>query len=284
MKKTALTLCLIAAAFGGLMAGPVDQQKAQKLGAKFLSTTSLSQRNAGIQLQLVSTASNRNAVDYYVFNVANGEGFVIVAGDDRVKPILAYSTTGQYDPNNVAEGFQFTLDGFREEIQYVREHKIPFLGICYGMQLAVVEFARHVCGMKDAGTMETESPSHHVKDPVIAYLPGQDKIKEMGATMRLGGHDVLIRKDSLAEKVYGSTEIRERFRHRYEVNPAYVEKLEKGGIIFSGKAKNEDIMQIMELPDHPFFMACQFHPELKSSLLHPAPLFLGLLKAADERA
>ena len=94
------------------------------MGAKFLSTTSLSQRNAGIQLQLVSTASNRNAVDYYVFNVANGEGFVIVAGDDRVKPILAYSTTGQYDPNNVAEGFQFTLDGFREEIQYVREHNL----------------------------------------------------------------------------------------------------------------------------------------------------------------
>ena len=122
MKKPILTLCLIAACFGGLMAGPVDQQKAQKLGAKFLSTTALNQKNADIQLQLVSTATNRNAVDYYVFNVANSEGFVIIAGDDRVKPILAYSTTGQYDPNNVAEGFQFTLDGFREEIQYVREH------------------------------------------------------------------------------------------------------------------------------------------------------------------
>ena len=124
MKKPILTLCLIAACFGGLMAGPVDQQKAQKLGTKFLSTTALNQKNADIQLQLVSTATNRNAVDYYVFNVANGEGFVIVAGDDRVKPILAYSTTGQYDPNNVAEGFQFTLDGFREEIQYVREHNL----------------------------------------------------------------------------------------------------------------------------------------------------------------
>ena len=101
--------------------------------------------------------------------------------------------------------------------------------------------------------------------------------------MRLGGHDVLISKGSLAERVYGATEIRERFRHRYEVNPEYVERLEKGGIIFSGKAKNENIMQILELADHPFFMACQFHPELKSSLLKPAPLFLGLLKAADER-
>ena len=123
MKKLTLTLCLIAA-IGSLMAGPVSQQKAQKLGAKFLSTTSLSQRNAGIQLQLVSTASNRNAVDYYVFNVANGEGFVIVAGDDRVKPILAYSTTGQYDPQNLSEGFAFTLNSFREEIQYIREHNL----------------------------------------------------------------------------------------------------------------------------------------------------------------
>ena len=122
MKKPILTLCLIATCFGGLMAGPVDQQKAQKLGAKFLSTTALNQKNADIQLQLVSTATNRNAVDYYVFNVANGEGFVIIAGDDRVKPILAYSTTGQYDPQNISEGFAFTLDGFREEIQYVREH------------------------------------------------------------------------------------------------------------------------------------------------------------------
>ena len=174
------------------------------------------------------------------------------------------------------------IEGKNVLIQYVREHKIPFLGICYGMQLAVVEFARHVCGMAEAGTMETEADSH-VKDPVIAYLPGQDKIREMGASMRLGGHDVLISKGSLAERVYGATEIRERFRHRYEVNPEYVERLEKGGIIFSGKAKNENIMQILELADHPFFMACQFHPELKSSLLKPAPLFLGLLKAVDER-
>ena len=121
-KKYCLTLCLLAATFSSLMAGPVDQQKAQKLGAKFLSTTTLSQRNADIQLNLVSVAADRDATDYYVFNVSNGEGFVIVAGDDRVKPILAYSTTGRYNPNNVAEGFQYTLNGFRAEIQYVRDH------------------------------------------------------------------------------------------------------------------------------------------------------------------
>ncbi len=124
MRKTILTLCLAALTLGNLLAGPVDQQKAQKVGAKFLSTTAVSQKNADIQLQLASIAANRNATDYYVFNVSNGEGFVIVAGDDRVKPILAYSTTGSFDPNNMSEGFQFTLNGFCEEIQYVREHNL----------------------------------------------------------------------------------------------------------------------------------------------------------------
>ena len=124
MKKLFLSLCLLAACFSSIIAGPVHQQKAQKVGTKFLSTTALSQKNTDIQLHLASIAADRSATDYYVFNVSNGEGFVIVAGDDRVKPILAYSTTGQFDPQNVSEGFQFTLDGFREEIQYVREHNL----------------------------------------------------------------------------------------------------------------------------------------------------------------
>ena len=125
MRKTILLFCFLAV-LGGLMAGPVDQQRAQKLGAKFLSTTALSQKSADIQLNLVAAAADlqRGDIDYYVFNVRSGEGFVIVAGDDRVKPILAYSTTGQYDPNNVSEGFAFTLNSFREEIQYVREHNL----------------------------------------------------------------------------------------------------------------------------------------------------------------
>ena len=124
MRKTILTLCLAALTLGTLLAGPVDQQKAQKLGAKFLSTTAVSPKTADIQLNMVSVAANRDTNDYYVFNVSNGEGFVIVAADDRVKPILAYSTTGQFDPQNMSEGFQFTLDGFREEIQYIREHNL----------------------------------------------------------------------------------------------------------------------------------------------------------------
>ncbi len=124
MKKHILTLCLLAACIGSLMAGPIDQQQAQKLGAKFLSTTAVGQKNADIQLNCVSAAVDfqRGGIDYYVFNVKGGEGFVIVAGDDRVKPILAYSTTGKFYPREVSEGFRFTLDGFRQEIQYVREH------------------------------------------------------------------------------------------------------------------------------------------------------------------
>ena len=126
MKKFYLTLCLLAVGFSSLMAGPVDQQKAQKLGAKFLSTTALAQRNADIQLNCVAAATDitRGAIDYYVFNVKNGEGFIIVSGDDCAKPILAYSTTGTYDPQDVSEGFAFTLKGFQEEIQYMREHNI----------------------------------------------------------------------------------------------------------------------------------------------------------------
>lgn len=174
------------------------------------------------------------------------------------------------------------IEGKIQLIRHVREHKIPFLGICYGMQLAVVEFARNVCHIQGANTVEVAEDGV-VEAPVIAYLPGQEKIKDMGATMRLGGHDVLIREGSRAEAIYGTCQIRERFRHRYEVNPVYVPQIERDGLAFSGKAANEDIMQIMELTNHPYFMACQFHPELKSSLLHPAPLFLGLLRAADEQ-
>jgi CTP synthase len=176
------------------------------------------------------------------------------------------------------------IEGKITLIQHVREQGIPFLGICYGMQLAVVEYARNVRGLKGANTTEVEKDGIKVESPVIAYLPGQEKIREMGATMRLGGHDVLVKSGSVAQKVYGgATKIRERFRHRYEVNPIFVKDLEKDGFVFSGKSSTEDIMQIMELSNHPYFLGCQFHPELQSTLLQPAPLFLELLRVADER-
>jgi len=176
------------------------------------------------------------------------------------------------------------IEGKVTLIKYVREQGIPFLGICYGMQLAVVEYARNVRGLKGANTTEVEKDGIKVESPVIAYLPGQERIREMGATMRLGGHDVLVKEGSLAQRVYsGSNKIRERFRHRYEVNPIFVKELEQDGLVFSGKSSTEDIMQIMELNNHPYFIGCQFHPELTSTLLRPSPLFLELLRVADER-
>ena len=126
MKRLSLIVCLMAMTMAGLQAGPVNQQKAQQVGVRFLSATAVGQRNADVQLELVAVATDatRGAADYYVFNVSNGEGFVVVAGDDRVKPVLAYSTTGQYDPEDVAEGFAYKLGVFQEEIQYVRDHQL----------------------------------------------------------------------------------------------------------------------------------------------------------------
>ncbi len=175
------------------------------------------------------------------------------------------------------------IEGKINVIQYVRENNIPFLGICYGMQLAVVEYARNVCGIKGANTMEVEDTGIKVEHPVIALLPDQAKIYYKGGTMRLGGHDIEIKPDTYAYKIFkNKTSVRQRFRHRYEVNPKYVKQLEKGGIIFSGKAPKENIMQIMELPNHPCFIGCQFHPELTSSLRNPSPIFYEFVKSAQK--
>lgn len=176
------------------------------------------------------------------------------------------------------------IEGKMKLIRHARETGLPFLGICYGMQLAVVEYARNVCGLEGANSEEVESPESPVAHKVVCYLPGQKAITRKGGTMRLGGHDVEVKKGSRASAIYGNvTRIRERFRHRYEVNPEYIEQLETKGILFSGKAPGTPIMQIVELPEHPYFLACQFHPELTSNLLRPAPLFKGLVEAALKR-
>jgi len=163
-------------------------------------------------------------------------------------------------------------------VQYARENKIPYLGLCLGFQMALIEFARNVCGLKNANTTEVESNCRH---PVIAILPSQEKIDKLGGSMRLGGRDIIVKKDSLAYTLYGNkTKIRERFRHRYECNPEYINRLEQKGMVFSGRAPEEEIMQILELPNHPYFIASQFHPEFTSRPGKPNPLFLGLVKSA----
>ena len=173
------------------------------------------------------------------------------------------------------------IEGKIKVIQYVRENDIPYLGICYGMQLAVVEYARNVAGLKDANTTEVREEGIKVPHPVIDILPGQVNVSNKGGTMRLGGHDVEIKTGSRAYAIYGNKPlIRQRFRHRYEVNPEYIKTLEDKGLVFSGKHPTENIMQVMELPGHKFFMGSQFHPELTSNLRNPSPLFYHLVKAA----
>ncbi|MFC1852591.1 glutamine hydrolyzing CTP synthase [candidate division CSSED10-310 bacterium] len=174
------------------------------------------------------------------------------------------------------------IEGKIQVIRFVRENMIPFLGICYGMQLAVVEYARHICGIKEAHLREAEADGITGIVPVIDFLPTQRKVTKKGATMRLGGYDILITAGTKAHEIFADKQIRRRFRHRYEVNPEYVPLLEEKGLIFSGKAAGEDIVQVMELPGHPYFLGGQFHPELTSSLSNPAPLFYHFVKAASE--
>ncbi|MBN1756333.1 CTP synthase (glutamine hydrolyzing) [bacterium] len=171
------------------------------------------------------------------------------------------------------------IEGKIQVIKYVRENKIPFLGICYGMQLAVVEYARNVCGMANANTVEVECDNNSVEVPVVCILPSQREVTRKGGTMRLGGQDVALKPDTQAYELYGKARmIRQRFRHRYEINPEFVTILEEQGLVFSGYHPEEKIVQLMELPGHPFFIGTQFHPELISRLEKPEPLFYNLVK------
>ncbi len=168
------------------------------------------------------------------------------------------------------------VEGKINFIRAARELKKPFLGLCYGMQLAVIEFARNVCGLTKAHTTEI-NPS--TTEPVVYLLPEQERIKELSGTMRLGGHETILKENTKAARLYNSLKIRERFRHRYEVNPEYVSLLESKGLIFSGESEKGLVKQLIELENHPFFMASQFHPELTSKPLKPNPLFKGFIKA-----
>ncbi len=163
-------------------------------------------------------------------------------------------------------------------IKYARENNLPYLGLCFGFQMAVIEFARNVCGLKNADSTEINP---HCKEPVIDILPEQKKIEGLGGNMRLGGRDIELKKNTLASQIFGNAKtVRLRFRHRYEVDPRYIEKLESAGLVFSGKAPNQPIMQILELPSHTFFMGTQAHPCLTSRPLCPQPMFVAFVVAA----
>jgi CTP synthase len=189
----------------------------------------------------------------------------------------------QFDGVLVPGGFGATgIDGKLKVIEYVRKNKIPYLGICYGMQLAVLEYAQNVLKLSDASTAEINPKAKHL---VVDIMPDQKANLEqgkMGGTMRLGEYEAVLKKGTLAYKAYGREKITERHRHRYEVNQEFISQLEDKGVIFSGTSPDKRLMEIMELPTtvHPFFVGVQFHPELKARPLDPHPIFTSFVKYA----
>ncbi|MDO8302321.1 MAG: CTP synthase, partial [Sedimentisphaerales bacterium] len=175
------------------------------------------------------------------------------------------------------------IEGKIKAIEYVRKHKIPYLGLCYGMQCAVIEYARNVLKLKDANTTEINPKT---KNPVIHLMEGQaEKIagKSYGGTLRLGAYDCKLTPGTHSRKQYGKELIEERHRHRYEFNNDYREALKKAGLVIAGVNPEQDLVEIIELKNHPYFVGVQFHPEFLSRPLHPHPLFVGLIKAAIKK-
>jgi CTP synthase len=232
------------------------------------------------------------------------EAIKFSAYEQGLKPVIDYINTREYDPpaqagdkrslNNLKEfdgilvpgGFGETgIEGKIRIIKYARENSIPYFGLCYGMQLMVIEYARNVLGITEATTHEINP---RAKDLVIDLMPDQkEKLKNQnyGGTMRLGTYAARLKPGSIARKAYGKNTIQERHRHRYEVNPEYIQKLEDAGLVFSGVSPDGILMEIAELPpsEHPFFLGTQFHPEFTARPLAPHPLFSAFVKAAAKK-
>ncbi len=202
------------------------------------------------------------------------------------KDVKALVSLKEYDGILVPGGFGETgIEGKLKVIEYARTHGVPYFGLCYGFQLAVVEYARNVLKLKGANTAEIDPKTPH---PLIDIMPDQkEKIAkgDYGGTMRLGSYPCVLKKNTIAQKAYGASEIIERHRHRYEVNPAYIPQLEKAGFVFSGTSPDGTLMEIGELPQstHPFFLGTQFHPEFLARPLSPHPLFTAFIKAAKKK-
>ena len=191
----------------------------------------------------------------------------------------------KYDGILVPGGFGKTgIEGKLNVIEYVRKQKIPYFGICYGMQLAVLEYAKNVLKLKSVSTEEIDPKAEHLIIGVMEEQRAKIAKKEMGGSMRLGQYEAVLKKGSLAQKAYKATDILERHRHRFEVNPTYIEALEKAGLMFTGKSPSGELMEIAELPvtTHPFFLGVQFHPELQARPLAPHPLFTAFVRASYE--
>jgi CTP synthase len=187
---------------------------------------------------------------------------------------------GNLDGLLVAPGFgKRGVEGKIIAVQYARENKLPFFGICLGMQMAAIEFARNVLDLKDAHSTEMDE---HTTNPVIDLMEEQKQVTAKGGTMRLGSYPCELKEGTLAYDVYGHSPISERHRHRWEFNNAYLEQFEQAGMIASGKNPGTGLVEIIELKDHPFFLGVQYHPELKSTVENPQPIFVNFIKAARE--
>ena len=194
----------------------------------------------------------------------------------------AIELIGDADGILVPGGFgERGIEGKICAIRYARENQVPFLGLCLGMQCAVIEFARNVAGLERAHSTEFDPNTPY---PVIDYIPGQKENTRIGGTLRLGAYPCTIKQNSLAEKAYGDGKISERHRHRYEFNNEYIDKLEQAGMVFSGINEDDNLVEMFELKDHPWFLAVQFHPEFKSRPTRPHPLFKGFIEAAIKRS
>jgi CTP synthase len=180
----------------------------------------------------------------------------------------------------VAPGFGHRgIEGKITAVKYARETGLPFFGICLGMQMAVIEFGRNVLGIKDAHSTEMYADT---TDAVINMMEEQKAITTKGGTMRLGAYPCEVKEGTLAYRIYGTNAISERHRHRYEFNNQFLERYESAGMVASGKNPETGLVEIIELPEHPFFIGCQYHPELKSTVENPHPLFVHFVKAAKK--
>jgi CTP synthase len=173
------------------------------------------------------------------------------------------------------------VDGMIQAVRTAREQGVPFFGICLGLQIAIIEFARNVCKLRDPNSTEFEPDC---ATPVIALLASQREVTDLGGTMRLGAYPARLQPDSLAAQAYGGTEISERHRHRWEVSNAYRDVLAEHGLRLSGQSPDGGLVEVIEYPEHPWFLGCQYHPELKSRPTRPHPLFASFIAAAKRHA
>ncbi len=236
---------------------------------------------------------NYNLSDVYVSII---EALKAASWHNKVKPVLHWIDSEKIEKQGAAnllsemDGVVITpgfgkrgIEGMIQAITFARENAVPYLGLCYGMQMASIEFARNVLKLKNAHTTEVDDDAPH---PIIHIMPDQEKKllkKQYGATMRLGAWDCVLKPGSKAEKAYGSRKISERHRHRYEFNNKYRKQFEAAGMVFSGTSPDGHLVEIIELPDHPFFVGVQFHPEFKSRPLTPGPLFRDFIKASIKK-